>query len=76
MKKFYDLGAFHKIESKILSVSKQLKRKPCLISDMLRLKSTENLDQNGFNVGVLGKLAELFKTSLEEVGEKTFHQFT
>ena len=41
----------------------------CLISDMLRLKSTENLDQNGFNVGVLGKLAELFKTSLEEVGE-------
>ena len=38
------------------------------ISDMLKLKSTENLDQNGFNVAVLGKLAEMFKTSLDEVG--------
>ena len=37
------------------------------VSDMLKLKSTENLDQNGFNVAVLGKLADLFKTSLEEV---------
>lgn len=35
--------------------------------DMLKLKSTENLDQNGFNVAVLGKLADLFKTSLEEL---------
>ena len=34
---------------------------------MLRLKSSENLDQNGFNVAVLEKLAELFKTSVEEV---------